>query len=174
MRGGQLSIEEAVEALKGLPYEDIGFAKLDTHRHLRTGFPEVVFCQNKTPEQAAEIVEKIAARSGWALATRVSPETAAAIKSKVKKAIYYETARIVTVGKSARPKPKPDAGYIFVVCAGTADIPIAEEAAVTAECLGSRVERSYDIGVAGLHRLIDQKEKLRLTCWWWWLEWKAR
>lgn len=156
----RITVEDAVEALKGMPYEDIGFAKLDTHRHLRTGFPEVVFCQNKTPEQAAEIVKKIAERSGRVLATRVSRETANAIKAKVKNAVYHETARILSVEKTKRTKPKRSGKYILVVCAGTADIPTAEEAAVTAEILGSRVERAYDVGVAGLHRLLDQKERL--------------
>lgn len=160
VQSGHISVENAIEALKVMPYEDIGFAKLDTHRHLRTGFPEVVFCQNKTPEQAADIVKAIVKRSGKVLATRVSPETAKAIKSKVKNAVYHETARIISVEKTKRAKPKHGDKYILVVCAGTADIPIAEEAAVTAEILGSRVERAYDIGVAGLHRLLDQKEKL--------------
>jgi NCAIR mutase (PurE)-related protein len=182
VRAGTVTPEEALGQLKWLPYEELGFARLDTHRRLRTGYPEIVFCQGKKPEQAGEIVARLLADNERVLATRATPEHAEAIRLRVPAAVYHETARIVEASKAApssalrapsesdpillrgarstEPGAAPDGRYILVISAGTADIPIAEEAAVTAAALGSRVERLYDVGVAGLHRLLDQKELL--------------
>jgi len=153
-------VEDALEKLRGLPYDDIGWAKLDLHRAIRKGFPEVVFCQGKTTGQAVKIVKRLAARHEKILATRVTPPVAERIAAAVEGCTYHETARMLVVERkleAARPARKK---YIIVLCAGTADIPVAEEAAVTAETMGSRVELSYDVGVAGLHRLLDQKGKI--------------
>ncbi|MEN6521658.1 MAG: nickel pincer cofactor biosynthesis protein LarB [Armatimonadota bacterium] len=157
---GGVPIEDAMMQLRTLPYEDIGYAKLDMHREIRTGFPEVVFCQGKTCEQAVEIVKRLSERNSKVLATRVSKETAIRIVSEVDNSTYHELARVVVVNKEVETAKPADDKYIMVVCAGTADVPVAEEAAITAETMGSRVERAYDIGVAGIHRLLDQKERL--------------
>jgi NCAIR mutase (PurE)-related protein len=171
VRLGALPVEDALTALKWLPYEEMGFARVDVHRRLRTGYPEVVFCQGKTPEQAASIVARLAEAHESVLATRATAEHAAAIVASVPESVYHEAARIVEVRRGA-PEPGarsqegvPAAGgssaFILVISAGTADIPVAEEAAVTAEALGSQVERLYDVGVAGLHRLLDQRDLLQ-------------
>ena len=149
VRQGQTSTDDALERLRLLPYEDLGFATLDHHRALRHGFPEVVFCLNKTPEQSATIVERLAARSDAVLATRATPDTFAAVRERVPSARYHELARAITVerpGEGARPR-RPG---VTVVCAGTSDLPVAEEAAVTAEIMGHEVDRIVDVGVAGL------------------------
>jgi NCAIR mutase (PurE)-related protein len=138
----------------------MGYAKLDLHRSIRTGVPEVVFCQGKNCEQSVEIVKRLAERNGKVLATRVAPEVAERMLVEVEGSIHHELARMVVVNRDVQPVKEPDEKYIMVVCAGTADVPVAEEAAVTAEALGSRVERSYDVGVAGIHRLLDQKDRL--------------
>jgi len=159
VREGDVTPEQALEALRILPYEDIGFAKIDHHRALRTGFPEVVFCEGKRVDQVVEIVKRLASRSGHVLATRAAPAVAEAVRSAVGEVVYHAEARIVEVGQ--RPKPPGDGDrYIAVVSAGTADLSVAEEAAVTAEAMGSRVERLYDVGVAGLHRLLDSRDVL--------------
>lgn len=161
IKEGKASVEDALVDLRDLPYEDIGFAKLDMHRSVRTGFPEVVLCEGKTCEQSIEIVKKLAARNDIVLATRVSGEVAQMIVSEVPGATYNELARMVVVSRQPdEVKQTTDDKYIMVVCAGTADIPVAEEAAATAEAMGSRVERAYDVGVAGIHRLLDQKERI--------------
>jgi len=162
VKGGRMTVEDALDQLRTLPYEDIGFAKLDLHRSIRTGFPEVVFCENKTCEQAVEIVKRLAERNDKVLATRVREEVARRLLAEVEGCTHHEVARIVVVDRSRKGdlEPGADGKYVMVVCAGTADIPVAEEAAVTAETLGSRVERAYDVGVAGIHRLLDQKERL--------------
>jgi NCAIR mutase (PurE)-related protein len=157
VKAGSISIEEAMERLRDLPFEDLGFAKIDHHRSLRTGFPEVVYCASKTPGQSAEIVCRLASHNKVVLATRASQETYQAIAQRLPKAKYHETARIVLIG---RPRRKARSKPVAVVSAGTADVPVAEEAAVTAEALGCKVERLYDVGVAGLHRLLDHKEVL--------------
>lgn len=155
-RGG-LSVEEALARLKGFPYEDLGFARLDSHRTLRKGFPEVIFCPGKTAEQVVRIVERIRAREGRVLAARASVEVAGAVTASFPDAVYHDAARMVVVGGAAPPSGQ---GTVLVVSAGTADIPVADEAAVTAETLGSRVERLYDVGVAGIHRLFGNRERL--------------
>ncbi|MBI2844337.1 MAG: nickel pincer cofactor biosynthesis protein LarB [Armatimonadetes bacterium] len=162
VRSGRLSVDGALGELRTLPYEDIEFAKLDMHRGIRTGFPEVVFCQGKTCEQSVEIVKRLAERNTKVLATRVTAEVADRIVSEVDGSTYHELARMVVIDRGEKKESghPADSKYIMVVCAGTADIPVAEEAAVTAEALGSRVERSYDVGVAGIHRLLDQKKRL--------------
>lgn len=161
VRTGALSVEEALQALKWAPYEELGFARVDTHRRLRTGYPEIVFCQGKTPEQVEAIVERLHERNEWVLATRAAPEHAAAIRRRFPNTVYHEVARIVEVPKgvdaATERRDEAMAPYILVITAGTSDIPVAEEAAVTARVLGSRVERLFDVGVAGLHRLLDRR-----------------
>jgi NCAIR mutase (PurE)-related protein len=153
---GRLSVERALEQLRAFPYDDVVFAKVDLHRSLRAGAPEAVFCQGKTPEQAITILARLAAHHANVLATRVSPETAAAIAASGLPHRYHPEARVVVV----RPEATAEVGLIAVVSAGTGDMSVAEEAAVTAETLGNRVERAYDCGVAGLHRLLDQHHLL--------------
>ena len=153
---GKVPVEQALERLRDLPYVDVHFAKVDTHRALRSGAPEAVFCQGKTAEQIVGIVTRLAAHHANVLATRAAPDVAAAIDAAGLPYRYHAEARVVVV----RPEPTPEVGLVAVVSAGTADIPVAEEAAVTAEALGNRVERAYDCGVAGLHRLLDQRHLL--------------
>lgn len=162
VQSGQVSVDRALEDLRALPYEDIGFAKLDNHRAVRTGFPEVVFCQGKTTQQVVEILKRLSERSRCVLATRAAPEVYEAVCAQIPGCTYSEPARAIVVGQPRRSEEElaQQSRYVMIVCGGTADIPVAEEAAVTASVLGSRVERAYDVGVAGLHRLLDQKEKL--------------
>lgn len=157
VRAGTLTVEEAMTRLRGFPYEDLGFARLDSHRGLRKGFPEVVFCPGKTPEQVLRVVERIYSHSGQALITRVPPDVAQQLLEEFPDAVHHATARIVVVGD---PAPQSGRGTILVVSAGTADMAVAEEVAVTAETLGSPVERLYDVGVAGIHRLLGSREQL--------------
>jgi NCAIR mutase (PurE)-related protein len=157
VRDGSVSVEIALEKLKELPYRDLGFAKLDTHRHLRLGVPEVIFCQGKTVEQVVKIAERLIQDNRNIMATRASKKIYERIQELVGEAEYHELARIVVVRPEAIHEK---AGRIAVVCAGTADIPVAEEAAVVAETLGNFVEKFYDVGVAGIHRLLDQREKI--------------
>ena len=157
MQGGRVGVDEALESLRTLPYEDLGFAKLDHHRELREGFPEVVLGTGKTPAHVAVIAERIAARSGRLLVTRASPEQMAAVAERVPDAVYHADARAITVERTTTSR----APGIMVLCAGTADLPVAEEAALTAEMMGNAVERHYDVGVAGIHRLLDRVEQLR-------------
>jgi pyridinium-3,5-biscarboxylic acid mononucleotide synthase len=162
VRLGTTPIDEAVGRLRDLPYEDLGFAKLDHHRSLRNGFPEVIYCQGKTLPQITAIAGRLRERSHKVLATRATPEVAAVVRSEWPDAVYHEAARIVVVpGAQSEPPPAPNCrGTVLVVTAGTADVPVAEEAAVTAREMGSPVETLYDVGVAGLHRLLDHKERL--------------
>jgi NCAIR mutase (PurE)-related protein len=160
VKSGDTPVEQALEKLRTLPYDDVGCAKLDLHRAIRTGFPEVVFCQGKTCEQSVAIVKRLAAHHARVLATRVTPEVAARIAEAVPGCTYHEAARILVAEKEPKAEKPAADRYVMVLCAGTADIPVAEEAAVTAEAMGSRVERSFDVGVAGLHRLLDQREKI--------------
>lgn len=158
---GSLSVNDALLRLKNLPYEDTGFAKIDHHRRIRTGFPEVVFCRGKKKEQVAEIMLRLSARNPVVLATKAQPDVYAAVQGALPHAVYHQDACIIEARRPDAPKsPKDPDKYILVISAGTADIPIAEEAAVTAEAMGSRVERAFDVGVAGLHRLLDQKDKI--------------
>jgi hypothetical protein len=162
IKSGEMPVEQALDSLRTLPYDDVGCAKLDLHRAIRKGFPEVVFCQGKTCEQSVEIVQRLARHHAKVLATRVAPDVAGRIAEAVEGCTYHETARLLVVDRPAEKTggAVEDAKYVMVLCAGTADIPVAEEAAVTAETMGSRVERSYDVGVSGLHRLLDQRERI--------------
>lgn len=153
----RITPEEGLVVLRHLPYEDLGFAQVDHHRGLRQGFPEVVFCQGKTVEQVCQIVQRIRTNSSDVLATRAHPEMFAAVQTLFPEAVYHAQARTIVIRASLRPLTQ---GIVLVVSAGTSDIPVAEEAVVTAETLGSTTERLYDVGVAGIHRLLDRREKL--------------
>ena len=157
VKSGNIDVNEALDQLKFLPYEDIGFAKLDHHRALRRGFAEVILCKGKTADQVAGIAKRMAASTGTTLATKASPEIFDAVRQVAPGARYHQLAGLIVIGD---PPPAVAEEYILVVTAGTGDIPVAEEAAVTAETMGSRVDRAYDVGVAGLHRLLDCKDKL--------------
>ena len=156
---GSISEEEAYEQLWELPYKDLGFANLDNHRRIRTGFPEVVYCEGKTPEQIRDIFVELA-KHGTVMGTRASAVDFAAVKEKMPEAVYHEAARII-VCKSSKDADDEPIGKVAVVSAGTADIPVAEEAAVTAETLGNEVTRIYDVGVSGIHRLFDKLDEIR-------------
>ncbi len=158
VRDGDVDVDAALARLRDLPFENMGDARLDHHRALRTGLPEVVFGQGKTPEQIADIMGRLATHSPIVLTTRATPDAYAAVRERLPAAHYDPRARIIALG--APPLPAPDAPYMVVATGGTSDIPVAEEAAVTAEWLGHRVERLYDVGVAGVHRLLAQRHIL--------------
>jgi hypothetical protein len=151
VRAGRSTVEDALTALRDLPFRSLGFAHADTHRHLRTGFPEVVLGAGKTAPQIATLLLELGRGGAPVMATRVAPEVAAQVLASVPAAKYIEVPRLVTVGA---PFPDRGRGTIAVLTAGTSDIPVAEEAAVTAEMDGNRVTRVFDVGVAGLHRLL--------------------
>ena len=157
VRVGKRSIADAVDRLRTLPFEDLGFASVDHHRALRQGFPEVIFCEGKTRKQVVAIARGLLTRSRTVLATRVSPDTARGLKQLDRRARYHAEARVVTIGK---PNGRAQ-GDILIVTAGTADVPVAEEARLTAEIMGSRVETLYDVGVAGIHRVLNRHARLR-------------
>jgi len=157
VKSGELSPLQAVQELSILPYEELVSAKPDHHRSLRLRFPEVIFGQGKTVEQIVTIAERLAARSGRLLITRVSRETFSAVKKKIPDVTYNSLSRSILLNRK-QTTPRPG---ITVVTGGTADIPVAEEAAVTAELMGNKVERVYDVGVAGIHRLLDKLPQLR-------------
>jgi NCAIR mutase (PurE)-related protein len=157
VRKGKLTPDEGVDRLRHLPFEDLGFAKVDHHRALRAGMPEVIFGEGKTPLQIAEIFSRLAERGGNVLATRANEKQFAAVKKKVRKAEYRELARSIVL---QRDEMKYGKGIIAVVSAGTSDIPVAEEAVVTAELMGNEVQHFYDVGVAGIHRLLANREAL--------------
>jgi pyridinium-3,5-biscarboxylic acid mononucleotide synthase len=159
VRDGELRPEEAMERLANLPYEEAGFAKIDHHRSLRNGLPEVIYAAGKTAAQVGEIFFRMAAMGGDVLATRADEAAFAAVKALVPEAQYHPVARIVALRQT--PPGVSGAGSLAVLCAGTSDLPVAEEAAVTAEVMGSGVRRIYDVGVAGLHRLLAHREELR-------------
>ncbi|HUW65710.1 MAG TPA: nickel pincer cofactor biosynthesis protein LarB [Spirochaetia bacterium] len=158
VQSGDLGVETALGRLRDLPYEDLGFALVDHHRALRKGFPEVIFSQGKTTEQVALIFRRLCDGQRSILATRAGPEVYGAIQEIYPDAVYHEAARLITV---KRGTATPAVGRVLVISAGTADLPVAEEAAVTAETMGNEVRRVYDAGVAGLHRLLDKLETLR-------------
>lgn len=157
VKNGELQTEDAVKQLKKLPYEDMEYVKIDHHRKLRTGKGEVIYCAGKTPEQSASIFEKLLEVNGKVLGTRADLETYEAVKVRVPQAKYYEKARIIAADLT---EPQPLVGKIVVATGGTSDIPVAEEAAVTAEFYGNNVVRLYDVGVAGIHRLLMNTDKL--------------
>lgn len=157
VKEGTLAINDALAELKNLPYEDLGFVKIDHHRSLRRGFAEVVYCAGKTVVQVQKIMEALAARStSNILGTRASLEMYQAVQRVVPDAKYDSTARVITVARGEQKR----IGNVLVACAGTSDLPVAEEAAITADLMGARVDRLYDAGVAGIHRLLMNREKL--------------
>ena len=157
VRKGKITPDDAVSRLRHLPFEDLGFAKVDHHRALRAGMPEVILGQGKTPAQVAEIFARLAKHGGNVLATRASEKQFAAVKKKVRSAEYHNLARAIAL---QRDPTKYGKGIVAVVSAGTSDIPVAEEAVVTAEIMGNEVEHYYDVGVAGIHRLLANREAL--------------
>jgi len=159
-RTGARGEDAVIDALRTLPCEDLGFARLDHHRQLRTGFPEVIFGQGKTAEQAAAIFARLRDRHAVVMATRVNAEQVAAMRAIEPDSVHHEAARIVAWHRDGRRVRHAGHPLIAVVAAGTADLPVAEEAAVTAETIGWPVDRLYDVGVAGLHRLLAQGERL--------------
>jgi len=157
VRAGTVSPEEALRRLKVLPYEDLGFAKVDHHRQLRRGFPEVIFGEGKSMRQIIAIMGKVASKRQPVLVTRVPPGAVREIRRRFRRARYHAEAQAITLEAGAKRPGRPG---ILVLAAGTSDLKVAEEAAVTAEVMGNRVERVYDVGIAGLHRLLDHKDKL--------------
>ena len=156
---GTVAVDDALERLRTLPYETVGnFAHLDQHRALRTGFPEVVFGQGKTPEQVTQIVERLASRNDRVLVTRVTEEMSAQVVPHFPGMLYHTLARVLVLDRAQGRVKKPG---VLVATAGTADVPVAEEAALTADLMGSAVDRIYDVGVAGIHRLLNQVDRLR-------------
>lgn len=151
---GTASVDDALQKLKKFPFDDLGFAKLDSHRSLRQGAPEVIFCEGKTIEQVVMIVQRLIQYHKVIIGTRADQQTADAVLKEVPEAEYNSSSRIIQIGK---PGISPDSkGYVLVITAGTSDIPVAEEAAVVAEAMGCPVERVFDAGVSGIHRLFDK------------------
>jgi len=156
IKDGNVPVEEALKRLGSLPFEDLGFARLDLHRDLRQGLPEVVFCLNKTPEQIITIMKKLWEHHDHVLGTRLSQEAAEIVIKGLPKANYDPISKLLRLSRGQLPQPGEEAPYGMVVSGGTSDQPVAEEAAQTLEFLGSRVVRAYDVGVSGVHRLFDQ------------------
>lgn len=156
-RNGHISREKVLHAFQAAPVAELGFAQVDTHRALRKGFPEVIFGTGKTPDQVVKIAAKIWERDHRLLITRVNRDHVRAVRKRFRHAVDHEAARCLTIEK-APLKKRP--GTVAVLCAGTSDVPIAEEAAVTADIMGNRVERIYDVGVSGLHRLLARSEQI--------------
>jgi NCAIR mutase (PurE)-related protein len=157
-RNGQVPAEQVLHAFQAAPVVDLGFAAVDQHRALRKGFPEVIFGAGKTPEQVVAIASEILAADGRVLTTRVTPEHARALRKRFPQTVHHEAARCLTLQKAPLPK-RP--GTIAVVAAGTTDLPVAEEAAITADFMGNTVQRIYDVGVAGLHRLLRRLPEIQ-------------
>ncbi len=157
VRAGRTQVSEALERLRLLPFEDLGFAKLDHHRALRTGMPEVIFAEHKTEAQVSAIFARMAQAGGNVLATRATRAVFEAVRGAEPRAQFHQTARAITLEQTEPPAGK---GVVAVVCAGTSDLPVAEEAAVTARLMGNTVELIADVGVAGIHRLLAQKDTL--------------
>ncbi len=155
---GKTDPESALERMRALPLDaSLGYAQLDTHRALRQGLPEVVFCQGKTPQQVVEIMERLWEHHSRVLGTRADPQTAAAVQARLPQAHYEPLSRLLTLTRGERPAPPEEAPYALVVSGGTADMPVAEEAAQTLEFFGGAVRRAYDVGVAGIHRLLQHR-----------------
>lgn len=173
VKAGKTDVDMAYEQLKELPYKDMGFANIDHHRRLRNGFAEVVYCEGKTSQQICDIMVELNKNGETVMGTRASETDYECVKKAISDAIYYEKARIIAVkGRDANIEndelnilgngdDNNESGIVAVVSAGTADIPVAEEAAVTAEILGNKVHRIYDVGVAGIHRLFDKLDIIR-------------
>ena len=158
VQGGEVGIDEALESLKTLPYEDIGHATIDHHRHLRLGFPEVIFGSGKTEDDIIAIVSTMTDRGENILITRIEENKAGKLRDAFPKAEYHPKPQAVTLVN--QEIERTGKSKILVICAGTSDIPVAEEAVLTAEMMGNDVDRLYDVGVAGIHRLVSQREKL--------------
>jgi pyridinium-3,5-biscarboxylic acid mononucleotide synthase len=158
VKNGETTVDKAMEVLKNFPYTDLGFARIDHHREMRTGYPEIIYCAGKSVEQVKEIVRVMAERENNVIGTRANQEMCDAVKSIIPLAVYYPMARIISVQKK---KPETPESSIAVITAGTSDMPVGEEAAITAELLGNKVVRIYDAGVAGIHRLVDKLPEIR-------------
>lgn len=158
VKSGEKTIEEALEILKDFPYTDLGFAKIDHHREMRTGYPEIIYCVGKTVEQVKEIFRVMAERENNVFGTRANQEMYEAVKNVCPDAVFYPMAKIISLQKK---KPEIPKSSIAIITAGTSDMPVAEEAAITAELLGNNVLRIYDAGVAGIHRLVDKLPEIR-------------
>jgi NCAIR mutase (PurE)-related protein len=158
VKAGETGVDDAIGRLRHMPFEDLGFARVDHHRAIRVGMPEVIFGQGKTPEQILGIAQNLLARSQNMLATRVSPEAAALLLREIPDAEHFPLARIVRVWRERKTIGK---GRIAVVCAGTADLPVAEEALVTTETMGNDTKLYADVGVAGIHRLFAVLDELK-------------
>jgi len=157
VKGGRISTEEAVSKLRDFPYKDLGFAKVDHHRSLRRGFPEVIFGKGKTVDQIIKIARKIIAHDGTLLITRTDRSVFNKLKKIYPKIKFDERSKVITYAKKP---PALKSGTVLVITAGTADMPVAEEARLTLELMGNKVEVLYDVGVAGLHRILDSKSHL--------------
>ncbi|HDL19187.1 MAG TPA: nickel pincer cofactor biosynthesis protein LarB [Bacteroidetes bacterium] len=160
IQSGKTDVDAAMQKLRTLPFEDIGHSRIDFHRQLRMGLPEVVYCQHKTGPQAIEILQRLWENHDRVLATRVSEKMAEEIQSALPAAKYRADSKLLVLSKTELPLPPENAPFVMVMSAGTSDMPVAEEAAQTLEFLGSRVARAYDVGVAGIHRLFDETERL--------------
>jgi pyridinium-3,5-biscarboxylic acid mononucleotide synthase len=157
IRQGTLTPEQGLDRLKNMPFEDLGFARVDHHRTLRQGFPEVIFAPGKKPEQVVAIVKSLLRQKSNILVTRSNKSTFSRVRRLTKKAQFHEAARAISIVHDTKIYGE---GKIYIVCAGTSDIPVAEEAAVTARLMGNEVETTYDVGVAGIHRLLNIREAL--------------
>jgi len=158
VKTGRLSIEKAMERLQHLPYENLGFARIDHHRHLRQGMPEVIYCQGKRVEQVVKIAESILDKKGDIIATRAGRDIYEALKSIDERTEYNEMGRVVTILHRKRER---SVGGVLIITGGTADLPVAEEAHTVLDAFGSRVDTLYDVGVAGIHRLLDGREMIQ-------------
>ena len=157
IREGKITPEQGLDRLKNLPFEDLGFARVDHHRALRQGFPEVIFAPGKKPEQIVAIVKSLLLQKSNVLVTRSNQETFDKVRKLTKKAQFHDAARAISIVQDTKVYGD---GTIYIVCAGTSDIPVAEEAALTARIMGNRVETTFDVGVAGIHRLLNIREAL--------------
>jgi len=158
LRNGVITTQEALEKLKSFPYTDLGYARIDHHREIRTGYPEIIYCAGKTTEQVTGIFRVMAEKENNVIGTRASGEMYDSVRNILPEAVYYREARIISIQKKKPDIPETE---IAVITAGTSDIPVAEEAAVTAELLGNKIIRIYDAGVAGIHRLVDKLPEIR-------------
>ncbi|MDQ3009202.1 MAG: nickel pincer cofactor biosynthesis protein LarB [Acidobacteriota bacterium] len=157
-KAGEIAMDQAVESLRHLPFESLGYANVDHHRAIRQGFPEVIFGQGKTPEQVAGIAERLLERSSNLLITRTNREAFEGVERIAADAVYHDTCAAISVRRDQTVRGR---GVIAIVTAGTSDIPVADEAAITAEIMGNRIERLFDVGVAGIHRVLSRRELLQ-------------
>ncbi|MEO6724448.1 MAG: nickel pincer cofactor biosynthesis protein LarB [Blastocatellia bacterium] len=157
-KAGAISLDQAVEDLRRLPFEDLGYANVDHHRAIRQGFPEVIFGQGKTPEQVAGIAAKLLEQSSNLLVTRTNREAFEQVRQMASDAVFHDACSAISVRRDQTVRGR---GVIAIVTAGTSDIPVADEAAITAEIMGNRIERLFDVGVAGIHRVLSRRELLQ-------------